>query len=190
MVSVFTIIMVGTPQLPVGKLFAPIPASLLFGAVIYIWIMPQLSSFIGLGVLLFLVTLGISYRFAAPQQALTKTFGLAFFLAIASVSNQQTYSILVVTTNAMLFLQLFVMLAVTAHVPYSPRPRDAIQRLMRRFFGSAAYLIETLQNNPTALPGRLEARRRAYHLQQVATLPQKLFVWARFLDTSTLPGTS
>lgn len=190
LVSVFTIIMVGTPQLPVGKLFGPIPASLLFGAAIYIWIMPQLSSFIGLGVLIFLVTLGICYRYAAPQQALMKTFGLALFLAIASVSNQQAYSILVVTTTAILFLQIFVMLAITAHVPYSPRPRNAIQRLMRRFFGSAAYLIETLQNNPTVLPGRLEARRRAYHLQQVATLPQKLFVWARFLDTSALPGTS
>jgi uncharacterized membrane protein YccC len=190
LVSVFTIIMVGTPQIPVRKLFAPIPISIVFASAIYIWIMPQLSSFVGLGVLLFVVTFGICYFYSEPQQALIKTFGLALFLAIASISNHQSYSILVVATTSILFLEVFVMLAITSHVPRSSRPRDAIQRLMRRFFGSAAYLTGTVRDDLATSGGGLEAQRRAYHLQQLVTLPQKLSVWARFLDTSTLPGTS
>jgi uncharacterized membrane protein YccC len=190
LVSVFTIIMVGTPQIPVRKLFGPIPASILFASAIYIWIMPQLSSFIGLGALIFFVTFAICYLYSAPQQALIKTFGLALFLAIASISNQQSYSILVVATTSILFLEVFVILAITSHVPFSSRPQEAIRRLIRRFFGSAAYLIGTLREDVARSPGDIEIHRRAYHLQEMLTLPQKLSVWARFLDTSVLPGTS
>ena len=71
-------------------LFVPAAASVLFAGVLYIFVMPQLSSFTGLGLMIFAVTFAICYLFAAPRQGLGRAFGLAMFVTIASISNQQT----------------------------------------------------------------------------------------------------
>jgi hypothetical protein len=112
------------PQLSLSLLFAPAAASVLFAGVLYIFVMPQLSSFIGLGPLIFAATFTICYLFAAPRQMLGRALGLAMFVVIASISNEQSYNFLSVATTALMFPLIFLIFAITAYIPGIHRMRQ------------------------------------------------------------------
>jgi uncharacterized membrane protein YccC len=178
------------PQLPVWKLLLPAAFSILFAGVLYIFVMPQLSSFVGLGSMIFLATFFICYMFYAPQQALGRVFGLAMFFTIASISNQQVYSFLVVANTAMMFLIMFLILFISVVFPFDLRPDRAFLRLLGRYFRSGEYLLSTMQWGSEHSQTRLDRWRKAFHTRELASLPPKLGAWARFLDTRALSPTS
>ena len=178
------------PQLPVSKLFVPAASSVLFAAILYIFVMPQLSSFMGLGPLIFAATFVICYLYADPRQMLGRALGLAMFVVIASITNQQTYNFLSVANTAMMFPLIFLILAITAYIPVSPRPERAFLRLLDRYFRSSEYLMSTMHSNPAYAATRLGRWKKAFHEREVATLPAKLGSWAPHLDNWALSGTS
>jgi hypothetical protein len=189
MAGVFGMILAGTPQLPVSKMFMPVASSVLYGAVIHIFVMPQLSSFYELGLLIFVTIFGICYLFAAPQQALSKVFGMALFIKVASINNQQTYSFLGTTTTAMLFMIIFLLLAIIVNIPFSARPEKVLLRLLGRYFRSCGYLIHNMHRDTQKKKTCFDRWQKNYHKHQLVSLPKKLGVWARFIDTKVLPGT-
>jgi hypothetical protein len=152
--------------------------------------MPELSSFIGLGLLIFATTFAICYLFAAPQKGLGRALGLAMFVTIASISNQQTYSFLSVATTALMFPLLFLIISITAWIPFSLRPEPVTLRLLGRFFRSSEYLMSALRWDSSQVTTRLGRWRMAFHAREVATLPAKLGVWLPHIDTGALDGTS
>jgi uncharacterized membrane protein YccC len=178
------------PQVSVWQLFKPVMTSVLFAGSLYIFVMPKLSSFTGLGLLIFAATFAICHLFAAPRQVLGRAFGLALFVSIISVSNEQTYNFLSVANTAMMFPTIFLIIAVTAYIPFSPRPEQAVQRLLGRFFRSSEYLMSTMHRDPGVSPTRIERWRLAFHTRELAMLPQKLGAWAGHIDTRALPGTT
>jgi len=188
MSSVFAMIVAGTPQLPVSVMFKPVAGSILFGGLVYIFVLPKLSSFLLLGPLIFAVTFGICYLLASPRQALSRVFALVLFVSIASISNQQSYSFLVVANISLQFTLVLMLLAFMAYLPFSARPERAILHLLRRFFRSAGYLTSTLGSEPPTT--RLDRWREAFHVHEVSTLPHKLGAWTKFMNTTALPGTS
>jgi hypothetical protein len=178
------------PQLPLSMLLMPALTSVLFTGVLYIFVMPQLSSFTGLGALIFAVTFGICYLFAAPRQGLSRAFGLAMFVVVASISNQQTYNFLTVANTAMMFPLIFLIFAIAAYVPFSTRPEAYFLRLLGRFFRSAEYLMSTMNWGLEYTPSGIDRWRRAFHVHQLNTLPQKIGGWGGHVDTQALPGTT
>jgi uncharacterized membrane protein YccC len=190
MAGAFGMILAGTPQLPVKKLFMPITAGVLFGALIHIFIMPQLSNFIELGLLLFATTFGICYLFAAPKQALSKLFGLAMFLSIANMVNQQIYSFLGIATTVLMFLVIFLLLYIITNIPFSARPEKVFLLLLGRYFRSCEYLMRSMHRDPQKRKTRLARWQKTFYVHELSTLPKKLGIWARFIDSKVLPGTS
>lgn len=178
------------PQLPVTKLFMPTAWSVLLAGALYVFVMPQLSSFVGLGLMIFIWTFAIGYVFAAPQQALGRLFGLAFFVVVISVSNQQTYHFLSVANTAMMFPIVYLILAFSARFPFSMQPEAAFHRMLNRFFRSAGYLMSTMRWDIDNKPSRLNQWRKAYHVHQLASTPTKLVAWAGHIDTGRLRGNS
>ena len=187
--SVLGMIMVTNPQLSVTQLIVPIAGSVFFASVIYIFVMPQLSSFLSLGPLIFAVTLIICYLFAAPQQGISRAFGLAMFVNIASISNEQTYSFISVAITSLMFPLIFLVILVTSYVPVSQRPDQAFLRLLRRYFRNGEYLFSSDidSKKPSTF---IDRWRRAYHARDLATLPRKLGNWASHINIKVLPGTS
>lgn len=179
-----------TPQLSVTLLFKPAAASTLFASLLYIFVMPQLSSFLGLGPLIFAVTFAICYLFAAPKQVLGRALGMAMFISIASISNHQSYSFMVVANTALMFPVVFLILAITAYFPFSARPEKAFLRLLGRYFRSCEYLISLMSSDNQSSLSRLSILRKDFHLHEISTLPTKLGAWTSFMDTKILPGTS
>ena len=189
-VTVFGMQLATAPQLPMSKLFAPIAIAVLFTGVLYVFVMPQFSTFAGLGGLIFAVTFGFAYLFAEPRQALARSVCLALFVMVIAVTNEQTYSFLAFANTALLFPLGFALLALTAYVPASPRPDHAFLRLLRRFFRSSEYLMTTMHWDWPQKATALDRWRRAFHAREMATLPRKVGTWARFINEKTVPGVS
>jgi hypothetical protein len=89
-----------------------------------------------------------------------------------------------------MFPVIFLIIAITAYIPFSPRPEQTVLRLLGRFFRSSEHLMSTLRRGPGYSPTRLDRWRKAFHARELAALPQKLGAWAGHIDTSVLPGTS
>jgi uncharacterized membrane protein YccC len=178
-----------TPQAPVQMLFAPSAWSVLFASVVYVFVLPSLTTFAQLGTLIFVVTTAICYLFSSPRQVLGRALGIAMFLAIASIENDQTYSFLVAANVAMMFALVLALLVLAAHVPHSPDPARAFLRLSRRYFRGCAGVVSGLASGGRRGPG-LSRWRRSHHLYEVWTLPAKLGAWARFLDAAARSGAS
>lgn len=190
MAGAFGIAIANMPQLPLSLLFTPAATSILLVGALYIFVMPLLSSFIGLGLLIFAATFAICYLFAEPRQVLGRTFGLIMFVVVASISNEQSYNFLSVTTTALMFPLIFLLLAITSYIPFSPRPERVFLRLLGRFFRSSEYLMSTIHWDPVRPPSRLDRWRKAFHERELATLPSKLGAWTPHLHFKVLPGTS
>lgn len=190
MAGVYGMIVASSPQLAVNKMFKPVAGGILFGAFVHMFVMTRLSSFIELGSLIFIVTFSICYLFAAPQQALSKLFGLGMFIQIAGITNQQSYSFLGIANTAMMFTIIFLLLAVIVNIPFSSRPEKMFLRLLGRYFRSCSYLVHTLGRDTQMKETRLQRWRKSFHTYQLISLPKKLSVWARFIDNKKLPGSS
>jgi uncharacterized membrane protein YccC len=178
------------PQLPVSKLVAPSAGSVLFAAILYIFLMPMLSSFFDLGLMIFTATFAITYLYSEPQQMLGRALGLGMFVAIASISNEQSYNFLSVANTAMMFPLIFLVYATTAYFPWSPRPERRFMRLLGRYFRSSEYLMSATRWDPSRSATWLDHWKKAFHAREVATLPAKLGSWAPHLDNWALSSTS
>jgi uncharacterized membrane protein YccC len=190
MASVYGMIMAAMPQISIMMIFSPLITSVAFGCLVYIFILPHLSSFLGLGLLLFVVTFTICYLFSSPKQALGRTFGLAMFLSVATIDNQQTYSFMVVATNALMNPLLFLLLAITVHFPVNLRHEKSFLRLLERYFRSCDHLMSSMHHDVQHVETGLVRLRKAFHLREMSSIPTKLGGWAKFLDLKTLPGTN
>ena len=178
------------PQMRVSMLAAPAAVGIAFASILYIFVMPQLSSFSELGPMIFAATFVICYLYHTPKQGLGRAFGLAMFVTIAGISNQQSYSFLSVANTALMFPLLFAVLGIAANIPFSARPEKAFLRVLGRFFRSGEQLMITMPWHITTTPTRLARWRRTFHLHEVETLPRKLAAWGKALDTAAVPGTT
>ena len=135
--------------------------------------------------MIFAVTFSICYLFSAPQQMLGRAFGLAIFVAIASISNEQSYSFLVVADTSLMFVLVFFILMITAYIPFSPHPERAFLRLLCRFFRSSEYLISTMHRKPNT---KLDNWKKIFYTRQLTCVPNQLVTWGRFINPNVLPG--
>ena len=186
----FGLVIAGIPQVSIWLLFLPAFLSTLVSGLIYFLVMPQLSSFLGLGALLFGVTFAIYYLLAAPRLNVAKLLAISMFMTVISVSNHQTYHFLVVSTTALMLPVVFICMGVTAYFPVDLRPRQSFLRLLGRYFRSCEYLMDALRQDPQKSESRLARSKRAFHLHEISSLPTKLGVWSRVLNMKALPGTS
>ncbi len=184
--SVFALVMAGVPQASVAILCMPIALSVAFAIVVYVFVLPELSSFYELGALLFIVTFVIGRLLSKPQQALAKTFGITLLLAVIGISNTQTYSILTPLTVALIFPLAFVLLAITHHFPYPPYPEHAFMRLLKRFFHNARYLVHEMGEPLSAQQSALQQWGYRWHKKELSMVPEKLAFWSKFIKANAL----
>ena len=184
------IAIVQMPQMGVSKLFMPAAVSVLFAGFNYIFLMPTLSSYTELALVIFLATFAICYLFSDPAQMLGRAMGLAMFVTIASISNEQSYSFLSFANTALMFPIIFLVFACTAYIPWSSRPERSILRMLKRFFDSSDYILGGASQPRSRAASRLEPYLSRYHATEVATLPEKINALTPFLDDWVLTRVS
>jgi hypothetical protein len=175
------------PQVQSGTLFLPSLLSTAFGGALYLFVMPRLSGFLELGVVIFAATFLIGYIFYAPQSSMAKSLGLCMLVVIIGVENQQTYSFSFVANWFLAFPVIgLAAISLASHFPVSFRPEHRFLALLSRFFHSCEVLMSTPHRDPQYRPSRLTRWRTAFHRREVATLPGRLAAWGQALPPAAL----
>jgi hypothetical protein len=183
------------PQVQASVLMLPTVLAALFASALYIFVMPQLSGFGGLGTMIFAATFLIGYLFHRPQDILLKSMGLCMLVIVIGVENEQTYTFLYPASwfiGGVLFVSA---LMVAWRFPISFRPADRFLASLGRFFRSTEFLLSTSPfdgsgSAPAGRRSRLYRWRRAVHLHQVTALPQRLHFWGGALPPAALGDTT
>jgi len=156
-----------------------IPAAI----VVYVLVLPRLSRFSELAILLFLYTFVSVYFFKGGA----RTISMMGFLIVFGITNQQAYSFAVVANSYVMVVLAICLAAATSYLMRAPRPEKQFLVLVRRFFRNAAKLLESERGLGRGRAGVWRRWRDAYHAQQVATVPAKLAVWANRIDPRRFP---
>lgn len=179
-----TLIAVQTPfvKLNIAKLFF---LAYMFALAIYIFILPQISTFLELGSIIFLFSAVACYVYPGMERT-------ALFLGmfnILGIENQQNYDV-AGQANVVLFtvLALFAVYTLT-YITRSPRQEKAFLSMMSRYFRSCEFLVSYIAD---AAPSEslFERVKLAYYRQELRSLPVKLVAWGGQIDKKKYPNTS
>jgi len=167
------------------SLLRPLLYAYLAALFFYVFLMPQMSSFLQLGAFLFGLTFVAAYYFTGIAR-------VAIYLSMCNmlgITNQQTYDF-AARANTLLFTGLGVLLVVAlTYITRSPRPEKAFLSMTLRFRRSYEFLVSRLED-PSGSTSWLNRMRLAHHRQELRSLPSKLEVWARQIDFTNLPQDS
>jgi uncharacterized membrane protein YccC len=116
MVTSMSLILARSPSAKAASMLLPAIGSCIFSGVLYIFVMPHLSGFVQLGMMIFVATFAIAYLFSKPQQMLLRAFGLAFFATLTSISNQQSYSFSSYANSSLMIILAIFTLVITRNL--------------------------------------------------------------------------
>jgi hypothetical protein len=133
------------PQVPIAVVFLPYACGFALGGAINILVMPHLTSFTSLAVVIFAAVLLICLLFSRPTQVIGKTAALGLLVMQMGATNEQTYNFLDLANLAVASVLIFAAVAVTTHFPVSFRAEHVFLRLLGRFFRACEYLSSTLE---------------------------------------------
>jgi hypothetical protein len=158
-----------------------------FAGVLYIFVMPHLSGFGALAMLIFGAFFAIQYLLGAPRQALARIFAMVSFLILISIDNQQTYSFSDYA-NDLVWIMLSIAVAVaTAYIPTSPRPEKVFLRLLRRFFRNSEFLMARTALDWEQKKGLAGRWKTVLYRNDLLELPGKLGALEGQIDYRTFP---
>jgi len=154
-----------------------------FAGGLYIFLMPHLSGFWELGVMIFAATLLIGYLYHRPQDFLARAMGLTMLVIVIGAENEQTYNILYFANWLIAAIFFVAALCVAWRFPVSFRPEVRFLSMQRRYFHSLCWLLSEYRSDADGGTDWLWRRRRAHHLHEITVLPRRLQAWS-----ATLPA--
>ena len=176
------LLVAAVPPLRASRLIAPVAVSSVICLAIYVLVMPQFSSFLGLGSLLFLCM----FLVCTFLSGMARFFCSMAILNILQIQNQQVYSFAAMANLFIFLVMAFTFLFVMSYLLGSPRPEKTVLRLLDRFFRSAEFLMSRKASESESVSG-LERWRIAFHQRQLRSLPAKLAAWGQAIDPELLP---
>ncbi|MCB1776900.1 MAG: FUSC family protein [Candidatus Competibacteraceae bacterium] len=163
--------------------------TIVIAGIMHMIIMPQLSSYLGLGIMLYVYMFIGAWLFHQPEHAPVRFIVLGFVAMALQIANDQAYSFYY-TANLLIVYQVpFILLWLTRSAPVSFRPEAAFQRLLRRYMASFRYLIEDIRHDQRASGSRWWRRQwRAYHLRNLMRIPDKMATWVSVMPEAAMNG--
>ena len=183
--GVFALIFSGTPQLKTVKLIVPFLFVMFATSLLYMFVIPKLSSFNELGLLLFTCMFIIQYFMPGPVSLL---FTIAI-LQLMVINNPQTFDPSALVNSFVFIPMFFTFLYGLSYITNAPRPEKALLMLVSRFFTSAQHLIQLQPGDHEASSSYAQKYRTAFHLYELQTLPAKIRAWGKAIDKELFPNT-
>ncbi len=162
----------------------------LLGGIPHFFIMPHLSGYGELGLMIFGTTFAIGYLLSEPRHMAPKMGLLVNFVQVISVQNQQTYDFQSYVDSLSLTVLVGALIVATCYFPQSSRPEKAFLRLIRRFFRQAGYLMSELAPEGQLERGVFDRCKGAFYRNDLLQLPHKLAGLAQRIDYRSLPDTT
>jgi uncharacterized membrane protein YccC len=173
----------GAQQVKVTMFIRPLAVALALCMSVYVFIMPQLSSYWGLGPLIFSCMFVVCYWFTG----VARLMGMIAIINIISISNPQTYSFAAMANVSLFMIGSFGFLYVLSYTLGSSRPEKVLCGLMRRFLRSVECLLSELCVQ-TARPSSAWRRLKiAFYRQELQRLPAKIAGWSKAINHQHFP---
>ena len=183
MTGTIALLVAAVPSLRASRMIAPVAVTSAVCLVIYTLVMPQLSTFLGLGSLLFIVMFLNCFFLTG----MARFFCSMAILNMLQIQNQQIYSFAVMVNVFIFLVMSFTFLFVMSYLLGSPRPEKVMVQLLDRFFRSALFLMSRKEPE-TRRFSFLTRWRIAFHRRQLHSLPTKLGTWGKAIDLNRFPG--
>ena len=184
--NAFAMILSTVPHVQPVVLLLPTMTGAVFGGILYLFLMPHLSGFGELGVMIFAATFLIGYVFHRPQAAVVKSMWLCMLVIVIGVDNQQNYNFLYFANWFIAGVFFVLTLMVAWRFPISFRPEDRFLALLERFFRSTDFLLSNIHSGASRKTSRLFRWAWALHRHEVMVLPQRLRAWGGALPPAAL----
>ncbi len=177
-------------MVPKTALFFPIALWCFAMGGIYLIIMPQLSGYLQLGSMIFIVTFALFYFHSKPQQGLSLMAASSAFQFLAFIKNEQTYSFSsYANTSASMILAACLVIA-ASYISPSARPEKTFLRLLNRFFRNAEFFLSCIDLDSTRKIGTIQRLKATLYSKDLTTLSLKLAAWSARIDHKSFPENS
>jgi uncharacterized membrane protein YccC len=191
-IFVYMTVILGQAALMAGisawTMLMPFALGTLCWGLLYVFVMPHLSGFVELGLLIFSWTFAVFYLWPEPRQGLARLGALLPFLAFTNLQNQQTYSFADYASNAAMIMLVISLIIATEYLFQSPRPEKVFLRLLGRFFRHSEFLMSHLASDWGGKQGLAGLWKTAYYHNDLLELPEKLAKWEKQIDYRTFPN--
>ena len=168
------------PQAPVIKFIKPFAVAATLCICVYVFLMPRLSTYYELGLLLFVCMFIVRYLFTGLAQLM----GNIAVINMIPIQNQQTYDFAVLANSLIFMLGAFLFLHLLSYIMGSPRPEKKVLTLLRRFFRSTEFLMSSVIQEPGGKASAFTQWKIAFYLHEMKSLPGKIGVWGKAIDQS------
>jgi uncharacterized membrane protein YccC len=183
---IFAMMVDVTPQIRASTFFKPFAVMLTLALAVYVFILPQLSSFAGLGLALFLCAFIVCYFFSG----IARLAGLVSIINMISIENQQVYNFAAQANTLVFTLSAFLFVFVVSYLLSSSRPEKAVLKMTGRFFRSAQFMVSLMTRDPVREMTWVDQWKIAYYRNEMETLPAKLGAWGKAIDHKLFPNTT
>ena len=164
-----------SPKVSIFSMIKPAGLSIIFAAILYVFIIPRLSSFYSLGIIIFGFAFLVSYIFRKKEQTMSRIFGLGMTFAIAPITNVQQHSFLLVASSAIMFGLIILILILMTSFPESMYPGNVLSGLLHRFWSNSEKLFSNM--NQRTGTGCVNSRVNNVYYYNVKVLPDKMSEW-------------
>ncbi|WP_250655234.1 FUSC family protein [Alkalimarinus coralli] len=145
----------------------------LFSVPSYVFILPQLSLGIELGIFIFIYTFIAFYLFKGP---VTIFFLLGLF--ILGIENTMTYHFGIMLTIILMYYLIVLMIVVSYYLPFSSKPEHLFYVMKERFFRHASGVLCFSQfTSPVSSVFSLNQLRYRWHAKTMSETVNKLRLW-------------
>jgi uncharacterized membrane protein YccC len=155
---------------------------------LYVFVMPHLSGYAELGLLIFIWTFAIYYLFNQPQQGMARLGAIIPFIVLTSLENQQTYNFAVYANSTAMIMLALVLIVATEYLFNSPRPDKVFLRLLARFFRESEFLMSRLASDWGKKQRLAGLWKTAYYHNDLLEIPEKLAKWGKQIDYRSFPN--
>jgi hypothetical protein len=153
---------------------------------VYVFIMPGLSTFLGLGSLLFVLVFITAYFFTG----LARLAGMVAIINEISVQNPQSYNFAAMANALVYMLLVFFFLFLLSYLLGSSRPEKVVLKLCRRYFRSVEYLMQHHMHSSSHEGSWFRLWREKFHQYEIKSLPGIIAAWGRTIDHKLFPANS
>jgi len=152
----------------------------------YVFIMPHLYSFIGLGLLLFGGMFVVSFFFSGAA----RLAGQVAILNEIAVSNPQVYSFAAMANFTLGVILVLLVLFLLAYIIDSPRPEKAVLKMTARFFHSTEFLMSGIGPNSEHNLSLLARWKKDFYRHEMQSLPHKIGYMGLTINLKLFPDNS
>jgi uncharacterized membrane protein YccC len=171
-------------QVPAIRFVKPLTLAAVLSICVYVFIMPRLSTYYELGLLLFMCMFTLRYFFTGLAQVM----GSLAIINLIPIQNQQTYDFAALVNTMIFMVGIFLFLHLLSYIMGSPRPEKKVLTLLRRFFRSTEFLMSSVIREPGSKASALAQWKIAFYLHEMKSLPGKIGVWSKAIDQNKFPS--